>query len=332
MYCSQCGKQADGEFCWNCGAKLYVPQSNSIETSGSTNVTSGEPVKTVEPVKSTEPKERRLASYSLFRATQPAIAIAGGTFEVDDTHQMMRVTPTYGTEGVYFHFQDIIDAELVRNESSVFKTSTGSMLTRAALGSLISGGLGIVAGSTATKKQQGFITSLYIRVYLKNNSNPFVRIDFVSGKLSNESWLANSAMANIETALGYIKKAQITEPIDTAYDSENSLANIARRIPEAASKSTWRCPSCDYVNSGLTCKNCGKSRPSETENVSRKSAPHIDELPASDNFGKEDWYCPGCDYKNKCTNKTCTSCGMVRPVPGQKQEKEKSLLGLFGKK
>ncbi|MBP0957721.1 MAG: zinc ribbon domain-containing protein, partial [Oscillospiraceae bacterium] len=26
-----------------------------------------------------------------------------------------------------------------------------------------------------------------------------------------------------------------------------------------------------------------------------------------------EWYCPNCNFKNRDSNKTCTSCGMVRP-------------------
>lgn len=318
MFCSKCGKQAEGEFCWNCGSKLFVPASD--------NVSNQLKEATV---------ERVLVPFSSFKA-DTTYAIATGSFEIDNVHQIMRFMPSRGYEGVYFHFQDIFDAELIQNGSSVFKTSTSSMITRAILGSAISNGFGIIAGVTAKRNEQQYIDELYVRVMLKNTARPLAKIPFITGRIPRNSHTAEIAMGNIETVLTQIKLAQSTPAIETAY-AQSGISAIAKSVNRPSTgvsvgNQNWRCPECDYSNRGTvsTCSSCGASRPVVEKKKSITSTPQ--DLPSSDNFGKEDWFCPKCDLKNKATNKTCPSCGTIRPVPGQEQAKQKKgFLGLFKK-
>ena len=318
MFCSNCGKQAEGDFCWNCGAKLFIPHNDNVSNQSKKIV-----------------QEKILVPFSSFRA-DITYTISTGLFEIDNIHQIMRFMPHKGDEGIYFHFQDIFDAELVQNGSSVFKASTSSMITRAILGSAIGNGFGIIAGATAKKNEHQYIDELYVRVMLKNTKCPVAKIPFITGRIPRNSHLAETAMENIETVLTQIKLAQSTPVIDTAY-TQNSIDFIVKPINQpsqsvSTGNQNWRCPECDYSNKGTvsTCFSCGALRPVAKNKIG--SANTIPALPSSDNFGKEDWFCPKCDLKNKATNKTCPNCGTIRPVPGQeKTSSKKGLLGLFKK-
>ena len=335
MFCSKCGKQAEGEFCWNCGAKLYNPNNPTAEETA--QVSAQSPTPTIQPPVQ-PPQPRKLISYVHFIPTY-SIDIHGGAFEVDNTHQMMRYFPRRGDNGVYFHFQDIVDAELVQNESSVYKTSTGSMITRAAIGSLFGAGWGLIGGATAKQREQKYINNLYIRVYLKNNAAGMVRIDFVGGRVQSGSFTAQLVTQTIENVLSIIKSAQYAEPLETAYATGSDLSAIASstvqrprtKTASSGTNTTWRCPECDYTNHGASCLNCGAPRPKEyTRMTIKPNEPNTQDLPSSDNYIKEDWRCPKCDYKNKSSSKTCVSCGTVRPVSLSDGEKKKK--GLFSRK
>lgn len=242
MFCSKCGKQAEGEYCWNCGAKLYVPQGISTENNHSENPSEKKPA---------EKKER--APYTSFSPTA-SYSIAMGKFEIDSLHRMMRYVPKFSFDpsGSCFYFDDIIDAELIENGSSAFNTSTASMITRAAIGSIISGGMGVVAGVTAKRKEKQYITELYIRITLNDPSNPMVKIPFIAGKVARDSLAAETATTNIETVLSQIKIAQSSSADEAAWDSSWSGTAL-----------TWRCQYCGFDNPDwkLVCKRCEKVKP-----------------------------------------------------------------------
>lgn len=326
VFCSKCGKQAEGDFCWNCGAKLYVPSQ-----------TDNAPMQQEHPrsTKANKPvvqEERRLASYIVFSPTKSYKTISG-KFEIDEVHQMMRLVPYFGGEAQHFHYQDIIDAELVQNDSAVLKTSTTSMITRAALGSIISGGMSIVAGATAKQNQISYIDSLYLRIYVKNNSVPTIKVSFISAKTATNSLEANGAMSNIEAVLGHIKQAQQAKPKETAYAS--SIPS-ERATPSCSGK--WHCPECDYINNGNTCINCGASKP---ENISYIKATVSGEqsrakIPSADDYtvkNKDEWFCTNCDFKNSGANKTCKNCGKTRSEGNAiaSDPPAKKLFGFFKK-
>ena len=312
MFCSNCGKQAEGTYCWNCGAELYKPTQQGT---------------TVQDTTVPEKKDdRKLADFVLFNPTI-TYATANGTFEIDEIHQMMRIMPTFGTNGIYWHWQDIVDAELFRNDSSVYKTSTSSMITRAALGSLISNGAAIIAGATAKKYEQKYIDRLYIRIRLKNSRYQAVTIDFISGKSAQGSWVTETIVASVQAALDQIHNAQIAKPTEAAYARE-TLKSIAPPTPKSTVVPTpsglkWRCPECDNLNNGLTCKICGINKPKGAKYFDADgNTVEVNESLLNDS--KEDWRCPECDYRNRGSSKTCTNCGQPREDDGVPAKK-----GLF---
>ncbi|MGN0551986.1 MAG: zinc finger Ran-binding domain-containing protein [Oscillospiraceae bacterium] len=315
MFCSKCGKQAEGTYCWNCGAELYKPTQQDT---------------TAQDTAVSEKKEnRKLADFVLFNPTI-SYPISSGTFEIDDIHQMMRVMPSFGTNGIYWHWQDIVDAELVRNDSSVYKTSTSSMITRAALGSLISTGMGIVAGATAKRNEQKYIDTLYIRVTLKNCKVSSVIINFISGKSAAGSWVAETMLSSIESALRQIQLAQTAEPTEAAYARKPLIDDAPKptatsHVVPTPSGLKWRCPQCDNLNSGLTCKICGINKPSGATYLDTEgNTVQVNESLISIST-KGDWRCPECDFQNRGSSKTCTNCGQPREEDGPTAKK-----GLFG--
>ncbi|MCH5192986.1 MAG: hypothetical protein J1F11_03425 [Oscillospiraceae bacterium] len=325
MFCSKCGKQAEGEFCWNCGAKLYVPPSDDVKQDSNSVPLA---------------KQKPLAPYSSFRPTAE-YPLATGSFEIDSVHQMIRFMPTTGYNGVYFHYQDIIDAELVQNGSSVFKTSTSSMITRSIIGSAISRDFGIIAGATAKVNEKKYIDELYIRVLLKTPTYSNAKIPLINERVPQDSILSRIAMDKIETVLAQIRLAQNTPPVETAYAQYGLSTVVHEPKPQNISigNQNWRCPECDYSNGGTVsnCINCGEPRPGVHR--SRKPVGHTVSadpaeplpLPSSDLYDDKDWFCPKCDLKNKATNKTCPNCGTVRPVPGIEQRTDTEKKGLLGR-
>lgn len=331
MFCSKCGKQAEGDFCWNCGAKLYKPEQvgsisePSVQTAPETAST---PAPAPKPIVR---EEKRLASFIVFSPTKTYKTVSG-KFEIDEVHQMMRLVPLFGGEPQNFRYQDIIDAELVQNDSAVLKTSTASMITRAALGSLISGGMSIIAGATAKQNQISYIDSLYLRIYVKNNSSSMIRVNFITAKTSANSPEANAAMANIEAVLGHIKRAQQEQIKETAYSGS---AAPVRTGPVNSGK--WHCPECDYINNGNTCVNCGEPKPRGINYISSGSGEQSRaKIPSADDYSlknKDDWFCTNCDFKNSGANKTCKSCGKTRQDENTvtPEPPAKKLFGFFKK-
>ncbi|MCM1024793.1 MAG: hypothetical protein NC395_12165 [Prevotella sp.] len=129
---------------------------------------------------------------------------------------------------------------------------------------------------------------------------------------------------NIEKALGCIKAAQVSEPSESSYKRNVSKPTTSS---VTASAGKWRCPECDYSNSGSVCINCGEPRPVGA--LKARQVNEANKLPSSDSFDKSDWFCPKCDYKNKAVNKTCVSCGTVRSVSKNSEEptKKRKLFG-----
>lgn len=312
MFCSKCGKQAEGEFCWNCGAKLYTLTDNSAAL---------------------ETPSRKLAEYGVFKASNE-YEILGGTLQIDEKHQMMRILFSSGGNTVYWHWSDIADSELVRNDGSVSNTSTSFVLTRAPAGSLIYDEDAVIGSAVSRRKEQSCIETLYIRLSIKNGPYDTILIDFVrGGSVIHYDDLINKA----EEIMGLIRAAQNTEPSEYAYAREVvSEEDQARpRLPEKNIAPTpdglkWRCPKCDSLNQGLTCKICGADKPQtaiyidadgNTVDVRHK------QIFAAENADKSNWYCPNCDYKNRGSSKTCINCGS----PKGEAKVKRRLFGIFKK-
>ena len=81
-----------------------------------------------------------------------------------------------------YDFKDILDYEIVNDESSITKKSLGSALGR----SLLFGD--IIGGLTAKNKSNKYCNDLRIKVTINDLSNPIVNISFVNGKISKNGF------------------------------------------------------------------------------------------------------------------------------------------------
>lgn len=315
MFCSKCGKQAEGEFCWNCGAKLYKPES---EMSGEKNISVRD--KTAKPEVCKKP-----VSFMKFRATRQYNNVR---IQFDDVHQIAAVGSSSAITGgessvIYLRYSEITGAEVKCRYKSVSKTNTGSMIGRAAVGSLFSPGASIIGGATAKRTEKQEIESMSIHITSSNIRYPLVRIDHLNGVFFDEA----------ELVCGILCQAMLLPPSDDAFELTEKWgagnaplkADFAPKPVSEAERAVlepWLCSECCYRNpaSSSTCRNCSapKSRAQKGSVLSALAE-------AADEDSPQDvWYCPSCDYKNN-GGKSCRSCGKSRP----KDEPEQ--VGKFGK-
>lgn len=316
MFCSKCGKQAEGEFCWNCGAKLFNP-----ETSAASN--SNEIKDTVNEVAKPEICKKPV-SFSKFKATRQYTNI-----QFDDIHQIIAVSKSkdidYGDSSVtYLRYSEILNAEVKCTYENVSKSSTGSVIGRAAVGSLISPGAAIIGGATAKKVEKQHIDTLAVHITTSNVRYPLVIINYTSGMYYNEA----------ETICGVLLQVKLMPPTEDAFeltqkwgagtapikaDAVPAVKPVKPKNVEVTSE-PWRCSVCDYKNppASSVCLNCSASKYKTSE-----KGTHLSEA-AQEASAREIWYCPECDYKNN-GGKSCRNCGEIRPEP-----KDKSPKKLFG--
>jgi len=329
MFCSKCGKQAEGDFCWNCGAKLYKPETDTqtAETKSVEIKSESEP----QAVKAAEPEiGRKPVSFTKFKATRKYANI-----QFDDVHQIIAV----GSENdisnneigqvTYLRYSEILNAEVKCKYLNVSKTSTGSMVGRAAVGALFSPASAIIGGSTAKRVEEQQIESVSISITTSNVRFPLVHVNYWSGAYYGEA----------ELVCGVLQQVKLVPPTEEAFEltqkwGAGNTPLKADYSPRPQSKKSepisepWRCSSCDYKNpaSSSVCLNCSapKSKSFSYIDQPHKSS-YLSDMP-EDNSKSETWYCPDCDYKNN-GGKSCRNCGAERP-----EQKVKKSFKLFGKK
>lgn len=287
MFCSKCGTEANGNFCWKCGAPLYDPDKDTNKASETVNPSSQ--------------STKRLASFQKFKTTRK-FNINTGELRFDDVHQMIYFYPKAGYESQFFHFSEILNVELIENDVSVFETNSGSMISRALIGSIFSPTASIIGGATAKKEQIDYVNNMYIRISLNNLSKPMVKIPIITEKVA-KNYIFDNIYNLLENAIAAIQQAQLTPISDDAYEEyEEIKVYPPKSIKNNTSKSFWIC-SCGYKNiNGITCSVCGQPKPVE----------HQDKVDVKDNISEE-WRCPKCDNKNN-GGLTCRKCGENRKI------------------
>ncbi len=323
MFCSRCGKQAEGEYCWNCGAKLYKPETEQETPKPRENsVPAGNGAAMPEVC-------RKPVSFTKFRATRRYNNVR---VQFDDVHQIAAV----GRDGditdgagsvIYLRYSEITGAEVKCTYEGVSRTSTGSMIGRAAVGSLFSPGAAIVGGATAKRVEKQNIESMSIHITTSNVRYPLVRIEPLSGIF----------LGDAELVCGILRQAMLLPPSEEAFEltekwGAGNAPLKADSAPGPASKASgtalepWLCTECCYRNpaSSSTCRNCSAPK-GRAQGGSALSAlaEETDEASPQDT-----WFCSKCDYKNK-GGKSCRSCGASRPENDREQGKKPK--GLFGK-
>ncbi len=322
MFCSMCGKQAEGEFCWNCGAKLYKPESEPQQSPQEKSVLAGD--KAAKPEVCKKP-----VSFMKFRATRQYNNV---NVQFDDVHQIAAVGKNRDilngeSSVIYLRYSEITGAEVKCTYEGISKTSTGSMIGRTAVGSLISPGAAIIGGATAKRTEKQKIESVSIHITTSNIRYPLVRIDNLSGIFLSEA----------ELVCGIFQQAMLLPPTEAAFELTEKWgtgnaplkADLAPKpVPGAPStvSEPWMCTECCYRNpaSSSTCRNCSAPKGRALRgSVLTALAEEADETSP-----KDVWFCSECDYKNS-GGKSCRSCGASRPADGPEQGKKSKRL--FGK-
>lgn len=313
MFCSKCGKQAEGEFCWNCGAKLYKPETDTQANKAAPEIASA----------ATPAMCKKPVSVTKFKATRKYTNI-----QFDDTHQIIAIGNDKDIDNkeigsvTYLRYSEILNAEVKCKYKNVSKTSTGSMVGRAAVGALISPASAIIGGATAKRVEEQQIESVAINITTSNVRFPLVNVNYWSGKFYGEA----------ELVCGILQQVKLMQPTEEAFELTQNWgtgntplkADLSPRPQpkkvEQISES-WRCDLCDYKNPAASsiCLNCSAPKRQAFKNSNLSNL-------AEDTSVTETWYCPNCDYKNN-GGKSCRNCGADRPKQEQKEKKTKKLFG-----
>lgn len=86
-----------------------------------------------------------------------------------------------------YNFNDIIGYELLEDGNSIIKSDLGSMVGRAAVGSLINPVGAIIGGVTGKKTTSNICTKLEIKVTVNNINKPCQYINFINSKTKKSS-------------------------------------------------------------------------------------------------------------------------------------------------
>jgi len=200
IYCPECEKQVSDKAtaCPNCGYPIantanYADVTNTIQNTesdddllienivqkyGNNRIAAVRDVSHILGLSLTEAKKKVDDYHKNNKVKLPAsrfkITRTVHTLFIDEKNRLWR----NGVFGAIMKFEDIIDLDIYENGSSLTKTSTASMLGRAAVGAVVLNPLAaVVGGVTATKKSVEVVDSLQVVITTRNISNPLVKID-----------------------------------------------------------------------------------------------------------------------------------------------------------
>jgi uncharacterized Zn finger protein (UPF0148 family) len=198
--CPECNKEVSDKAlsCPNCGYPIggnttsipdiageYEEQPDSldetirniIEQNSNNKVAAVKMVHAVTGLSLSESKKRvdslfqKSPSLNLNKQFKPRRSVEG--ILIDDVNRLWK----YGMLGQIIKFEEIQGVELYENGSSVSSSKTGSMIGRAAVGSLICAPAAIVGGLTGKKKSVDIVNELFVLVSTINSKSPIVKIN-----------------------------------------------------------------------------------------------------------------------------------------------------------
>lgn len=115
------------------------------------------------------------------------IQAVGRILEVDDEKKMIKFT--FLRQERIYPYQAIIAYELIENNGTV---SEGGV-KGAAVGGLLFGTAGIVAGSVIGNKNQAVCNNMSIRITVNDSKNPLINIPLISQSVKKDSFVYNTA-------------------------------------------------------------------------------------------------------------------------------------------
>lgn len=184
-------KIKDGQvLCMNCSEKVSMDLSLLSYQS-------------VEDMKShLEYRERNYEMHLNFniQKNQP---VGTHSLKIDDAQKLWYYSSKKDMNPPIFRFDEILDYEFNEDGQTVTKGGLG----RAVVGGALFGGVGaVVGGITGKKKSKTFITSMKIRISLKNKYHHQIVLDFnpTGSKLQSGSFAYNQYLKEVESTLSLL--------------------------------------------------------------------------------------------------------------------------------
>lgn len=158
----------------------------------------------------------------------------GDKVEFDDNKKQWLILSAYRgkrDKSTVYNYKDILDFELLEDGETVSQGGLG----RALVGGALFGGTGaIVGGVTGKRKNKDVITSLRIKITLRDINNPVEYIDFITFKTKKNSFLYkdlyNQAQECLSTLQLICDQLEQTEKSDVVNCS--SAADEIRKFKE----------------------------------------------------------------------------------------------------
>lgn len=137
----------------------------------------------------------------------------GGYLKIDRDHKLWISPGAAGSKEnpKVFQFDDLIDYELIADETSIKKSGLGS----AVAGGLLFGGVGAIVGGAAGKKSLDAISSLKIRISTKDEMFNSLIISLLTAKTKKGSFTYNVTMdvsQKLISALDMIESEKSSSP------------------------------------------------------------------------------------------------------------------------
>ena len=127
-----------------------------------------------------------------------------GGLQIDFSHQLWKKGGMFPSK--IYRFDDILNCEIINDGSSVYKTKSGSMVGRAAIGAVVFGPIGVIIGGlTAKRAQQSFCSELCVNITVNDYSHPIVRITLISSRTQRDSYIYKAAVDKAQQIIATLK-------------------------------------------------------------------------------------------------------------------------------
>lgn len=122
-----------------------------------------------------------------------------------------------------FEFEDLLSFEIIEDDESIIKGSSG----RTIIGGLMFGGLGALAGASASKKQKTTCTNLILNIVVNDLSRPNFTLSFISNETNKSSFVYKNAIEKAREFAAILKYI-----LENAKNKEPSTASFVQEIEE----------------------------------------------------------------------------------------------------
>lgn len=149
-----------------------------------------------------------------------------GLLSFDDNTQTFTILKRKEDKATY-HFNQIIDFELLENDESVTKGGLG----RAVVGGMLFGGVGaVVGGVTANRRAKGVCKSLKIKISFRNSSNLTEYINFIDTETMTDSSFYQIRYEDAQETLSALQLA--VEQVGDSVAAESSAEQVTSSADE----------------------------------------------------------------------------------------------------